>query len=154
MDIPFLVASIPWGLFVAFMAKQELFKTPFGNWYFSTSGTIPVNRTQLEKSTIKAAKVALSTPNWMMAIFPEGTRGEAGAVSTVKAGTTFLSKLCGSPILPAGIALANNGKGFRPKVRIVIKPPILCEPDETLEAYTARFQTILQTARAEAQALL
>lgn len=154
MDIPFLVASIPWGLCVAFMAKQELFKHPLANWYFSVTGTIPVNRTQLEKSTIKAAKLALSTPNWMMAIFPEGTRGEAGTVSSVKAGTTFLSKLCGSPILPAGIALGNNGKGFRPKVRIVIKPPILCEATETLEDYTARFQAILQTARTEAQALL
>jgi 1-acyl-sn-glycerol-3-phosphate acyltransferase len=154
LDIPLLVASLPARYFAAFMAKQELFSKPLGNWFFSNSGTISVNRTQLEKSTIKACKEALETPNWVMAIFPEGTRDGDGSVSSVKGGTTFISKLCKAPILPAGIAIANKGKGFRPKVFVVIKPPIYLEPDETMEAYTARFQQVLQEAREEAYTLL
>jgi len=154
LDIPLLVASLPARHFVAFMAKQELFSKPLGNWFFSNSGTISVNRTQLEKSTIKACKEALETPNWVMAIFPEGTRDGDGSVSSVKGGTTFISKLCKAPILPAGIAIANKGKGFRPKVFVVIKPPIYLEADETMEAYTARFQQVLQEAREEAYTLL
>jgi 1-acyl-sn-glycerol-3-phosphate acyltransferase len=154
LDIPLLVASLPGRYFAAFMAKQELFAKPFGNWFFSNSGTISVNRTQLEKSTIRAAKEALETPNWVMAIFPEGTRDGDGSVASVKGGTTFISKLCKAPILPAGIAIANKGKGFRAKVFVVIKPPISLEADETMEAYTARFQQILQQAREDAYALL
>ena len=154
LDIPLLVASLPAQYFVAFMAKQELFSKPLGNWFFSNSGTISVNRAQLEKSTIKAAKEALETPNWVMAIFPEGTRDGDGAVASVKGGTTFISKLCKAPILPAGIAIANKGKGFRPKVFVVLKPPISLEAEETMEDYTARFQQVLQQAREEAYALL
>ncbi len=154
IDIPLLVASLPAQYFVAFMAKQELFSKPLGNWFFSNSGTISVNRTQLEKSTIRACKEALETPNWVMAIFPEGTRQGDGSVANVKGGTTFISKLCKAPILPAGIAIANQGKGFRPAVFVVLKPPIDMAADETMEQYTVRFQQVLQQAREEAVKLI
>jgi 1-acyl-sn-glycerol-3-phosphate acyltransferase len=41
------------------MAKQELFKHPLANWYFSVTGTIPVNRTQLEKFGSEVVKQGL-----------------------------------------------------------------------------------------------
>lgn len=89
--------------YISFMAKEELFKKPFGHWYFLTVGTFAVNRKKAEVSSIRSAKTVLNQPGCTLVIFPEGTRQSGGTVRQVKQGAAMIAAMNKVPVLPMGI---------------------------------------------------
>lgn len=101
LDIP-LVASILGGN-PRFMAKSELFKTKFTNYFFTRLGTISVNRKIVDVNAIKASLRVLRNKE-ILVLFPEGTRSKTDDLLPFKEGATGLSNRTGAPILPFGIS--------------------------------------------------
>ncbi len=100
LDPPLICAIMPQG--VAYMAKKELFNNIFLRWWLDWLGAFAVDREKLGVSTIKTVK-ALKSTNWVLGIFPQGTRQEAGEVSNITKGFASLAKTTKCGILPIGI---------------------------------------------------
>ncbi len=100
MDPPMLAGIMPRN--VAFMAKKELFEIPFLRWWLDWLGAFAVNREKLGSATIKTAK-EIKNSNWVLGIFPQGTRQEPGVISNITTGFAGLARLTKCNILPVGL---------------------------------------------------
>jgi len=118
---------------VAYMAKEELFHVPILSQIIQILGAFAVNREKLDISTIKSAKAILTT-NWIMAMFPEGTRIKTGKIGKIQKGFVYLAKTTGADILPIGIVGSNT---FCEKIVVRIgKPFSVCEnPEDTIDLW-------------------
>jgi len=88
---------------VSFIAKKELFEKPFMRWWMDWLGAFAVNRDKPEPSTIKTALSIKNTRNWVLALFPQGTREDAGVIKNVSKGFANFAKASKCGILPIGI---------------------------------------------------
>jgi len=100
LDPPLVCAIMNRG--VAYMAKKELFENPFMRWWLNWLGAFAVDREKLGVSTIKTVKKIHET-NWVLGIFPQGTRQEPGTISHITKGFASIAKMTGCGILPIGI---------------------------------------------------
>jgi 1-acyl-sn-glycerol-3-phosphate acyltransferase len=92
---------------ISYMAKEELFEKWLSRTFYTLMGTFSVNRTKLEVSTIKSAKMVLETRGlWYLGMFPQGTRSDS--LEEVKDGVGFIAKLTQAPVLPVGIAIVDK----------------------------------------------
>lgn len=107
LDPPLMVAVMPRS--VAFMAKKELFDIPFLRWWIDWLGAFAVNRESLGPSTVKTVQ-AIKDSNWVLGMFPQGTRGVPGEIKGVTKGFAGLAKLTKCDILPVGIIGSNEVK--------------------------------------------
>lgn len=123
LDPPMMVAVMPRS--VAFMAKKELFDIPFIRWWIDWLGAFAVNRENLGPSTIKTVK-NIKESNWVLGMFPQGTRGVPGEIRGVTKGFAGLAKITKCDILPVGIIGSNEVKRlpFSGKIIINIGKPI------------------------------
>jgi 1-acyl-sn-glycerol-3-phosphate acyltransferase len=103
---------------ISYMAKIELFDTPFMRFYNWMVSAFAVNREKLELSTIKTAQKVLRNGKWALGIFPEGTRSKDGSVQEAKKGVAYFAKSAKVPIVPIGIY--HRGK----KIRACVGKPI------------------------------
>jgi 1-acyl-sn-glycerol-3-phosphate acyltransferase len=116
---PFIIAMAS-DQYLAFMAKEELFKTFFSRWLMDWCGAFAVNRSKLEVSTIKTA-LAVNKTFWKIAIFPQGTRDSSGKINKVSKGFVSLAKSTKADIIPVSITYTNpKSRGFH-KETITIK---------------------------------
>lgn len=99
----FLLTRYRWDM--KWIAKQELFNTPFVGWILRMSGDIPIKRGDREsvKRMMQACRDALRRDMPVM-LFPEGTRSKTGRLLPFKDGAFQLAIETGSPILPIAIA--------------------------------------------------
>ena len=104
---PFLVIDAI-GRHVAYMAKQELFEKPIARFFLHNLGAFAVNREKLGVSTIKTA-IGIKKTNWVLGLFPQGTREINGNMDNVSRGFAGLAKTLKCDILPVGIV----GAGFQ-----------------------------------------
>ena len=81
---------------INFIAKKELFKSPFG-WYFRWMGGAPLDRTPGQKKVISIAKVFDAHDEFRLALAPEGTRKK---VDTWKTGFYYIAKTANVPVIP------------------------------------------------------
>jgi 1-acyl-sn-glycerol-3-phosphate acyltransferase len=100
LDPPMLAGIMP--RHTAFMAKRELFEIPFIRWWLDWLGAFAVNREKLGSSTIKTAK-EIKHSDWVLGIFPQGTRQEPGEISNITKGFAGLARVTKCNILPVGI---------------------------------------------------
>ncbi len=100
LDPPMMVAVMPRS--VAFMAKKELFDIPFIRWWIDWLGAFAVNRESLGPSTVKTVQ-EIKASNWVLGMFPQGTRGVPGEIRGVTKGFAGLAKLTKCNILPVGL---------------------------------------------------
>lgn len=100
LDPPLICAVLNKG--VAYMAKKELFNHPLLRWWLNWLGAFAVDREKLSASTIKTALQVKQT-GWVLGIFPQGTRQEAGVISNVTKGFATFAKKTKCGILPIGI---------------------------------------------------
>ena len=100
LDPPLICSIIDRG--VAYMAKKELFNHILLRWWLNWLGAFAVDREKLGFSTVKTI-MSIKQTGWVLGIFPQGTRQEAGTISNVTKGfaTIARKKKCG--ILPIGI---------------------------------------------------
>ena len=117
LDPPMMVAVMPRS--VAFMAKKELFDIPFIRWWIDWLGAFAVNRESLGPSTVKTVQ-EIKASNWVLGMFPQGTRGVPGEIRGVTKGFAGLAKLTKCNILPVGIIGSEQVKRWKNKKKIII----------------------------------
>lgn len=86
---------------VHFLAKAELFKLSFFNWFFRNSGLIPVYRNGKDKKALEAAIEYLEN-NKLVGVFPEGRLNKKSRTTVLpfKIGAVKMAKETGKPIIP------------------------------------------------------
>ena len=117
LDPPMMVAIMPRS--VAFMAKKELFEIPFLRWWIDWLGAFAVNRESLGPSTVKTVQ-EIKESNWVLGMFPQGTRGIPGEIKGVTKGFAGLAKLTKCNILPVGIIGTDEVKRLPFSGKIII----------------------------------
>lgn len=105
---------------VAYMAKKELFENPFMRWWLNWLGAFAVDREKLSVSTIKTVK-NLKETDWVLGIFPQGTRQEAGEISHIAKGFATLAKSTKCGILPIGITGTQEVKRIPFTGKIIVR---------------------------------
>ena len=123
---PFIIgACAPRPLY--FVAKKELFKTPWQAWVLNSLGAFPVDRGNADEATITTAKAILARGEIVL-IFPEGTRIRPGTLGKPKRGVGRLVLETGVPVIPVavtGTEAVRRGWRIRPhKVRVRAGVPL------------------------------
>lgn len=93
-----------------YIAKYELFKNVFSNWFFKALGGIPINRQRpLESRGFLQTTVKLLEKGEGLVIFPEGTyyRNKMGPGQTGM--VRFVSSRLALPFIPVGINYSSPG---------------------------------------------
>jgi len=88
---------------IAYMAKKELYDVPILSPIIVALGTFAVNRAKLEIATIRTAQAIMKTKRWILCMFPQGGRDEAGKISRINPGFAYLSRMAKAKILPVAI---------------------------------------------------
>lgn len=114
---------------VRFMAKKELFRFPLFGWLIRQFGAFPINRDRTNLQAFKRA-ISLLEAGEIVAIFPEGTRGDGVHLRPAKSGIGLIAARTDAPVIP--VLHTGTGKVFprgawfpRPH-RIAIKFGIPC----------------------------
>ena len=110
---------------IAYMAKVELFKNRIARFFLNVLGAFAVDRAKLSVSTIKTV-LSLKQTNWVLGIFPQGTRDKEGNLENINKGFASFAKTLKCDILPVAITgiAKENRKAFRGKMKIRIGKPI------------------------------
>ncbi len=118
---------------IHFLAKAELFKLSFFNWFFSNSGLIPVYRNGKDKKALETAIERLKKGE-LVGVFPEGrlNKTSKNTLLPFKIGAVKMAKKTGCPIIPFAI----NGRyiPFAHSIEIVFGKPYFVEENNLEEA--------------------
>jgi 1-acyl-sn-glycerol-3-phosphate acyltransferase len=146
-DPPTIAMAVSWRP-IAFMAKKELFEGGFNRWLHRALGAFAVNRQKLEKKTIKTALTVMRETDWVLCLFPEGTRHfDPDTLGEIKTGAVSLAKMGGLPILPVGICKLGRHYSF-------VIGDMLPVPDNVEEANEVMKTTLLNLKREAKQVIL
>lgn len=108
---------------LTFMAKEELFKTPFFAWLIRKLGAFPIHRGRGDVGAIKASLSILKNGKCML-IFPEGHRIKDGKIVKAKAGVAVIAQHAQVKIIPA--CISGEYKWMR-KITVTYGKPISLE---------------------------
>lgn len=115
------------GLDIHFIAKKELFDSPFG-WYFRWMGGSPINRTSKQNKVDEVVKIFNSKEIFRLALAPEGTRKK---VDFWKTGFYYIALAAQVPIIciafDYGTKTVKIASPFYPTGNITSDLPILAE---------------------------
>jgi len=117
---------------VAFMAKQELFRSRFSSYFIRLLGAFPVHRGRLDRKALRQASRLLARGQALV-MFPEGTRSKDAELQPAFYGSALIAFRNGVPILPVGIAGTEKIKGVawilhRPQITVNIGPSFYLPP--------------------------
>jgi 1-acyl-sn-glycerol-3-phosphate acyltransferase len=162
LDVPF--AAYVTSRTVRFLAKDDLFKSPFGRKLFDALGAVEVERGTADRGAMRALEGVLERGE-PVAIFPEGTRRSGPEITELFAGAAYLSVKFGVPIVPVGIGgsehILPKGK-LLPRIHRVavsvgepIDPPVLegRARRSAAKLLTEQLQTSLQACFDDAERL-
>jgi 1-acyl-sn-glycerol-3-phosphate acyltransferase len=129
----FLIFSFP--RWINFMAKEELFRSPFLRPWLRWAGSLPIRRggkIRDKQKMLKSARDALEK-GFILGMFPEGGRNRDGKLSKGKHGSAVIASKTNVPILPVGIAGTDKIKGIswlwkRPRIAVNIGKPFKLPP--------------------------
>lgn len=105
---------------IAFMAKEQLFEKFFSKKLMDFCGAFAVNREKVEVSTIKTA-LNIKNTNWMLGIFPQGTRDTSDATKKITKGFASFAKATKTGILPVAIIGSNTKPKLFSKNDLIVK---------------------------------
>ncbi len=110
-----------------FMAKEELFRSRFTNYFISGFGAFPVHRGQLDRKALRQAEKFLAE-GWALVMFPEATRSKDAHLQPAFPGSALIALRSGAPILPIGITGTERIRGLswilrRPQLTVNIGHP-------------------------------
>ena len=124
LDVPF--AAYVTSRTVRFLAKDDLFSSPWGRRLFDALGAVEVERGTADRGAMRALEAVLERGE-PVAIFPEGTRHSGPEIAELFAGAAFLSVKFGVPIVPVGIGgsehILPKGKVL-PRVAVSVGEPL------------------------------
>lgn len=144
MDPVFLALAVYPKQF-AFMAKEELFKNRWANYFLRRLHAFPVDRVHPGPSAIKTPVRLLKQTDLSTIIFPSGSRYS----KDLKGGAVMIAKLAGVPIVPAVYQgpLTLKQVFHRQKRKVAFGEPIKIDRKDRLNAaFLTQFEQQLQTA--------
>ncbi|MCL4413665.1 MAG: 1-acyl-sn-glycerol-3-phosphate acyltransferase [Actinobacteria bacterium] len=114
---------------IAFMAKDNLWRSRLGGKVLEWLGAFPVNRSGPDRGALARAEAVLQSGG-VLVVFPEGTRRSGPVVEDLHEGAVFLAARTGAPIVPIGIggsedAMPKGSKLLKPaRIALVVGEPI------------------------------
>ncbi len=110
-----------------FMAKEELFRSRFSNYFISSFGAFPVHRGQLDRKSLRQAERVLAE-GLALVMFPEATRSKNAQLQPAFPGSALIALHSGVPIVPVAITGTEKIKGLswilrRPLIKIDFGQP-------------------------------
>jgi 1-acyl-sn-glycerol-3-phosphate acyltransferase len=134
LDPFFLIFGFP--RWINFMAKEELFRSPFLRFWLRWAGSVSIHREGkvIEKQKIlKSARNALEM-GLILGMFPEGGRSHDGKLRKGKPGSAVIASKANVPVLPVGIVGTDKIKGIswlwkRPGIVVNIGKPFKLSPN-------------------------
>ncbi|WP_251546922.1 lysophospholipid acyltransferase family protein [Limosilactobacillus caecicola] len=142
---PVLLALAIYPKKFSFMAKEELFKGRFANWFLRKLNAYPVDRLHPGPSAIKVPVKELRKSNLSTIIFPSGSRYS----SKLKGGALMIAKLADVPLVPAVYQgpLSFGGLFSRHHRKIAFGKPIYVNRKERLtDDVQKKYELEMQTA--------
>jgi len=128
-DPPIISAGIPRR--IVFMAKEELFRSPFMALLVKGFGAFPVRKRQADRDALRRAHEVLEK-GLALGVFPEGTRSDSGVLQPGMLGAAFIALKTGAPVLPVGIYGTEEFKGapflWHPAITMHIGEPFPVSP--------------------------
>ena len=131
------------------IAKEELFKSKIGNWFFKKVGAFPVSRGTGDVEAIETANKHLQNGDLLL-IFPEGTRHGLDKGLKFKKGAAYMALQNKAPVIPIGVV--GEFKPFT-KIKINIGKPIDISEYITDEKVDPR-KVIALTQKIQAEVIL
>jgi 1-acyl-sn-glycerol-3-phosphate acyltransferase len=111
--------------YLRFMAKSELFWTPFKQ-FATAAGAFPVRRGESDTAAIETA-TRLCREGHIVVMFPEGTRRKKGLRKRYQpkahTGAARIALDAGVPLIPAGI-VGTDRLGRFAQLRVAFGPPV------------------------------
>ena len=135
--------------FLRFMAKSELFWTPFKQ-FATAAGAFPVRRGQADAEAMATA-MQLCREGHIVVMFPEGTRRKKGLRKKYEArahtGAARIALDANVPLVPAGI-VGTDRLGKLAQLRVAYGPPIplddLAGRDDAPQVATERLMAAIE----------
>ncbi len=128
LDPIFLAFSLP--RWINFMAKEELFRSPFLRFWLRWAGSVSIHRegkVREKQKILKSARDALEM-GLILGMFPEGGRSHDGKLRKGKPGSAVIASKTNTPLLPVGIVGTDKIRGIswlwkRPRIVVNIGKP-------------------------------
>jgi 1-acyl-sn-glycerol-3-phosphate acyltransferase len=136
LDPFFLLFSSP--RWINFMAKEELFRSPFLRPWLRWAGSVSISRrgkVSDKQKMLRSSRDVLEN-GLILGMFPEGGRSRDGKLRKGKPGSAVIASKTNVPILPIGIAGTDKIKGIswlwkRPHIVISIGKPFKLPPNDS-----------------------
>lgn len=117
---------------VAFMAKEELFRSAFSRFFVSSFGAFPVSRGRIDRRALSQANRLLAEGQ-VLVMFPEGRRSLNHQLQPALPGSALIASRSGVLVLPVGISGSEKIKGIawwlrRPRISVNIGQPFSLAP--------------------------
>ena len=136
LDPFFLLFSSP--RWINFMAKEELFRSPFLRPWLRWAGSVSISRrgkVSDKQKMLRSSRDVLEN-GLILGMFPEGGRSRDGKLRKGKPGSAVIASKTNVPILPIGIAGTDKIKGIswlwkRPRIVINIGKPFKLPPNDS-----------------------
>ena len=141
LDPPLICAIMNRG--VACMAKKELFKNPFMIWWLNWLGAFAVDRENVSVSTMKTVK-AIRKTEWVLGIFPQGTRQLDGEIKNITKGFATIAKSNKCGILPVGITGTEVAKRIPFSGKIVVRIGEVIPYSDNVDEMVAKWGDAIQ----------
>jgi len=133
LDPFFLAFSFP--RWINFMAKEELFRSPFLRFWLRWAGSVSIHRegkVREKQKILKSARNALER-GLILGMFPEGGRSHDGKLRKGKPGSAVIASKANVPLLPVGIIGTDKTSGIswlwkRPRIVVNIGKPFKLPP--------------------------
>ncbi len=109
---------------IIFMAKEELFKSPFMKKLMIKLNVFPVKRGKNDREALRMALSVLKE-NQVLGVFPEGTRSKTGELGKGMAGAGFFALRTKANVVPC--AIIGPYKPFK-RLKVVYGQPIDMDP--------------------------
>lgn len=115
---------------INFVAKEELFRSPFLRAWLRWAGSFSIRRAgrvREKQEVLRSARDALERGS-VLGVFPEGSRSRDGKLRAGKPGCAVIASQTDAPVLPVGIVGTDKIRGLswlwkRPKVVVNIGRP-------------------------------
>jgi len=133
LDPFFLLFKFP--RWINFMAKEELFRSPFFRPWLRWAGSLSIRRegkVREKQQILRSARNALER-GLILGMFPEGGRSHDGKLRKGKPGSAVIASKADVPLLPVGIVGTDKIKGIswlwkRPHIVVNIGKPFKLPP--------------------------
>jgi len=133
LDPFFLLFRFP--RWINFMAKEELFRSPFLRFWLRWAGSVSIRREGRVREKQKILKSARDTleRGLILGMFPEGGRSHDGKLRKGKPGSAVIASKANVPLLPVGIVGTDKIRGIswlwkRPGIVVNIGKPFKLPP--------------------------